>query len=210
MEGQALHDKLREGLPEGAECLDDCPYCPDKPEKASKEGHVSDNAKVFDQETVDSLLDAARLKAADEARAEVADELTTAKEALTEKEEELTKATAEVESLKSANEEREETARIEELADERSEKVAEVTKFSEEQLEERKAGWAKLDEDDFDTVLADLKEVSESAENASKDDGKGKKPKVPKTKLEIERETAGDDAGTETEVVRDFFATLES
>lgn len=206
MEGQELHDQLRKGLPEGADCLDDCPYCPEQPEKASKEGHVSETTKVFDQETVDSLLDAARSKAADEARAEVADELTTAQEALVEKEEELTVATAEVESLKSANTEREEEARIEELADERSEKVAEVTKFSEEQLEERKAGWAKLADDDFDTVLADLKEVSESAEHA-KDDGK--KPKIPKTKLEIERETAGND-GSDTSVVKDFFATLES
>ncbi len=207
MEGQELHDQLRKGLPDGAECLDDCPYCPDKTEKASKEGHVSDNAKVFDQETVDSLLDAARKKAADEARAEVADELTTAKEALEAKDEEFTKATAEVESLKSANTEREEKARIEELADERSKQVAEVTKFSDEQLEERKAGWAKLDDDDFETVLADLKEVSESAEK-SKDDGKNK-PRVPKTKLEASRETAGD-AGSDTEVVKEFFATLES
>lgn len=206
MEGQELHDQLRKGLPEGADCLDDCPYCPIKPEKASKEGHVSENAKVFDQETVDSLLDAARSKAADEARAEVADELATAKDALEAKDEEFTKATAEVESLKSANTEREEKARIEELADERSEKVAEVTKFSEEQLEERKAGWAKLDDDDFETVLADLKEVSETAENA-KDDGK--KPKVPQSKIGAVRETAGD-AGSDTEVVKDFFATLES
>ncbi len=208
MEGQELHDKLRKGLPEGADCLDECPYCPDKPEKASKEGHVSENAKVFDQETVDSLLDAARSKAADEARAEVADELTAAKEALEAKDEEFTKATAEVESLKSANTEREEKIRIEELADERSEKVAEVTNFSEEQLEERKAGWAKLDDDHFETVLADLKEVSESAEKASQENGK-KKPKVPATKLEGTRETAGK-AGTDTEVVKNFFATLES
>jgi hypothetical protein len=207
MEGQELHDQLRKGLPDGAECLDDCPYCPDKTEKASKEGTVSENAKVFDQETVDSLLDAARKKAADEARAEVADELTAAKEALEAKDEEFTKATAEVESLKSANTEREEKARIEELADERSKQVAEVTKFSEEQLEERKAGWAKLDDDDFETVLADLKEVSESAEKA-KDDGKNKS-KVPKTKLDASRETAGD-AGSDTEVVKNFFATLES
>lgn len=207
MEGQELHDQLRKGLPDGAECLDDCPYCPNKTEKASKEGTVSDNAKVFDQETVDSLLDAARKKAADEARAEVADELTAAKEALEAKDEEFTKATAEVEGLKSANTEREEKARIEELADERSKQVAEVTKFSEEQLEERKAGWAKLDDDDFETVLADLKEVSESAEK-SKDDGKNKS-KVPKTKLDANRETAGD-AGSDTEVVKEFFATLES
>ena len=205
MEGQELHDKLREGLPQGAECLDDCPYCPEPPEKASKEGHVSDNAKVFDQETVDSLLDAARSKAADEAREEVADELATANDALEAKDEELTKAVAEVESLKSENTEREDKARLDELADERSAQVAEVTKFSDEQLEERKAGWAKLDDDAFETVLADLKEVSESAETASND---GKKPKVPKTKLDGDRETAGN-TGTDTERVRKFFDTLQ-
>lgn len=205
MEGQALHDKLREGLPEGAECLDDCPYHADKPEKASKEGHVSENAKVFDQETVDSLLEAARSKAADEARTEVADELVTAKDALEAKDEELTKATAEIESLKSANTEREEKARLAELADERSEKVAEVTKFSDEQLEERKAGWAELDEDNFESVLADLKEVSEAAEQP---EGDGKKPKIPKTKLEADRETAGE-TGTDKERLENFFGTLQ-
>ncbi len=206
MEGQALHDKLREGLPEGAECLDDCPYCPDKPERASTGGNVSDNAKVFDQETVDSLLDAARSKAADEARAEVAEELATAKDALEAKDEELTKAVAEVESLKSDNDEREETARLDELADERSAQVAEVTKFSDEQLEERKAGWAKMEEVAFEALLADLKEVSESAEQASKDGNK--KPRVPKTKLDADRETAGK-TGTDTERLKEFFGTLQ-
>jgi hypothetical protein len=205
MEGQELHDKLREGLPEGADCLDDCPYHADKPEKASKEGQVSDNAKVFDQETVDSLLDAARSKAADEARAEMADELTAAKDALEAKDEELTKAEAKVASLESENTEREDKARLDELADERSDKVAEVTKFSAEQLEERKAGWAKLDEDNFETVLADLKEVSESAEKAK---GEGGKPKIPKTKLEGDRETAGN-TGTDTEQLKNFFGTLQ-
>jgi hypothetical protein len=205
MEGQELHDKLREGLPEGADCLDDCPYHADKPEKASKEGQVSDNAKVFDQETVDSLLDAARSKAADEARAEVADELAEAKDALEAKDEELTKAEAKVASLESENTEREDKARLDELADERSAQVAEVTKFSEEQLEERKAGWAGLDDDNFATVLADLKEVSETAEKAKEPSGK---PKVPKTKLEGDRETAGN-TGTDTEQLKKFFGTLQ-
>ncbi len=205
MEGQALHDKLRKGLPEGAECLDDCPYHADKPEKASTGGKVSDNAKVFDQETVDSLLDAARAKAADEARAEVADELATAKGDLEAKDEELTKAEAKVASLESENTEREEKARLDELADERSAQVAEVTKFSDEQLDERKAGWAGLDEDNFESVLADLKEVSEAAE---KPEGDGKKPKIPKTKLDGDRETAGK-TGTDTERVKEFFDTLQ-
>jgi len=207
MEGQELHDKLRAELPEDAACINDCPFCADKLEKASKEGHVSENAKVFDQETVDSLLEAARSKAADEARSAADEELAAAQAALAEKDTELTDANAKVEELETEITSRDEKVRLDELADERSGQVAEVTKFSDEQLDERKAGWAKLGDDDFATVLADLKEVSESAEKAAATPGK--KPKVPATQLDGDRETAGD-AGTDMEVVKSFFATQDA
>ena len=125
--------------------------------------------------------------------------------ALEENKAELTKAEAEVEKLNDANTEREETSRIAELADERSDQVKEVTKFSDEQLAERKEGWAKMEDSAFEALLADLKEVSESAESASTEKGK---TKVPKSKLEISRETAGKN-GTDGEVVKKFFGTLQ-
>jgi hypothetical protein len=207
--GQAEHDKLKAELPESAECLADCPYCADNREKASKEEKVS-TEKVYDQESVDALLESARSKAAQEARSEAETELAQAKAALTAKEEELTEAQTKVTTLETQIQERDEKERLSTLADERAVKVTEVTEFSDEQIAERKEGWAKMSEEDFDTLLADFKAVTESAASAN-DDGKGTKkpPKPPTSSIDGTRETAGS-AGTETESMRKFLAGLSA
>lgn len=205
--GQAEHDKLRAELPESAECVADCPYCADSREQASKEEKVSGNEKVYDQESVDALLESARSKAAEEARSEADTELAEAKAALTAKEEELAAAQARVEELTGQIEERDEQERLHTLAEERAAKVTEVTKFSEEQISERKEGWAKMSDEDFDTLLNDFKAVTESA-SSNGDGGEGRKPKTPKSKLDGTRETAGE--STDTDAVKNFFATMES
>lgn len=206
--GQEEHDRLKAELPETAECVADCPYCADSREKASKEENkVSEpNAKVYDQESVDALLESARSKAAEEARSQSETELAEAQTALKAKEEELEAANAKIEELEGQIEERDEKERLDALADERAEKVAEVTEFSEEQISERKEGWAKMSEEDFDALLGDFKAVTESA---SANGGGKNEQKPPKSKIDGTRETAGSH-GTDTESVKKFFAGLNS
>lgn len=208
--GQLEHDKLRAELPESAECVDDCPFCADSREKASKEEKVSDNGKVYDQETLDALLESAREKAADEARKESEDELAQAQAALAEKDDELATANSRIEELEGEIEKRDEEERLEELADERKSQVAEVTDLTDEQLEEHKAGWAKMSEEDFEVRLSELKAVTESARAQSDPKGKKKEAsKAPASKLDGTRETAGK-TGTDTERLRSFLTGASS
>lgn len=185
--GKELHDQLRAELPEVA-CVDECPYCTEKEEASSKEEEqVSD--KVYDQATLDALLADARTKAADDARAEADAKVTELQATLAERDTALAAVQAEVENLKTEIAEREEAERIEALADERAAKVAGVTSFSDEQIAERKLTWAGMTEEAFEATLADLKAVTESAKAHSNG-------KLPKTKVEGTRETAGE-SGTD-------------
>jgi hypothetical protein len=202
--GRQEHDRLRAELPEGSTCISNCPYCAEDArsrEKASKEEKVSDGNKVYDQETVDALLESARSKAAEEARAEAEDELTEAQATIAKKDEELEAANKQNEELQAEIDKRDEEARLAELAEERKSKVAEVTDLTEEQLDEHKAAWAKMSEEDFDVRLAELKAVTESAKASSEEKGK---EKTPKSKFDSTRETAGKE-GTDTERMRSFL-----
>jgi hypothetical protein len=203
--GRQEHDRLRAALPEGSECIADCPYCAesaDNREEASKEEKVSENAKVYDQETVDALLESARSKAAEEARAEAEDQLAEAQATIAKKDEELEAANKQVEELQGEIETRDEKARLAELAEERKSQVAEVTDLTDEQLDEHKAAWAKMSEEDFEGRLSELKAVTESAKASSEEKGK---EKTPKSKLDTTRETAGKE-GTDTERMRKFLS----
>lgn len=200
--GQVEHDKLKAELPESAQCVADCPFCADTREKASKEEKVSENNKVYDQDTVDTLLEAARSKAAEEARSENESALAQAQAALTEKDEAVATANARIEELEGEIKDRDEQARIAELSDLRASEVAEVTDLSEEQLEQLKVGWAKMSDEDFAARKAELQAVTESAK--AHGDGKKKEPKVPDSKLDGTRETAGS-TGTDTERLKAFF-----
>lgn len=183
--GKELHDELRAELPDSA-CIDNCPYCTEVEEASSKEEEqVSD--KVYDQATLDALLADARTKAADDARAEADTQLAELQATLAERDTALAAVQAEVENLKTEIAEREEAERLATLAEERAAKVADVTAFSEEQIEERKETWAGMTEEAFEATLADLKAVTESA----KAHGNGNN-KLPKTTVNGTRETAGE------------------
>lgn len=204
--GRQEHDRLKAELPEGSACIANCPYCAEdarNQEEASKEEKVSDGNKVYDQETVDALLESARSKAAEEARAESEDQLAEAQATIAKKDEELEAANKQNEELQSEIDKRDEEARLAEIAEERKSQVAEVTDLTEEQLDEHKAAWAKMSDEDFEARLAELKAVTESAKaSGDDDDNKGKKP--PKSKLDGTRETAGN-TGTDTERLRSFL-----
>lgn len=193
-----LHDKLRAELPATASCIQDCPFCAET-ESSSKETKVSD--KVYTQEALDALLADARSKAAEEARAETDKALAEVQAQLADKEAALDTATSRVEELENEISKRDEEARLAEIADERAAKVAEVTDFSDDQIEQRKATWAAMSEEAFESVLADFKAVTESAK-AHSDKGDDKKP--PASKFSGTRETAGE-AGTDTKRLRDFL-----
>lgn len=203
--GQELHDRLKAELPEGSACVDDCPYCATDP-KAPLEGGGKVSDKVYDQETLDTLLADARAKAAEEARSEADKELAEVQSKLTEKDAALEKAEAKIEELEGEIAERDRKVKLDEVAEERAAKVAEVTDFSEDQIEERKSGWAELSEEAFTTLLEDFKAVTESAKATGDKDGE-KKP--PKSKFSGERETAGKQ-GTDTSRLREFFAASGS
>ncbi len=198
MNGQELHDMLRADLPDGASCIDDCPFCAKNPEIASrrKEEKVSD--KVYDQEAVDALLASARSKASEEAREDADKRIAELEATLVEKDETLATANAKVEELEGKIEADAETARLDALADERSLKVADVTEFSEEYLAERKAAWASQSEDEFAKTLKDFEAITETAKA-----GPRKPPKS--TKIDPTRETAGDH-GTDVNRLRDFLS----
>lgn len=200
---QELHDKLRAELPEGAACIDDCPYCADPPKAPSKEEDVSE--KVYDQETLDTLVADARSKAAEEARTEADKALAAAQAQITEKDAALVTAQARIEELEGDIAKRDEESRLATVAEERALKVAEVTDFSEDQIKERKAGWAAMDDTSFAAMLADFKAVTESAK--AQGDKDGKKPIT--SKFDGTRETAGK-SGTDVSKLRELFAVQAS
>lgn len=198
MNGQELHDMLRADLPDGASCMNDCPFCAKIPEVASqrKEDKVSD--KIYDQEAVDALLASACSKASEEAREEADKQIASLEATLVEKDETLTTANAKVEKLEGKIEDDAEQARLDTLADERALQVAKVTEFSEDYLAERKAAWASQSEEDFVKTLADFEAITETAKVSTK-----KPPKS--TKIDTTRETAGEQ-GTDVNRLREFLS----
>lgn len=199
-----LHDKLKAELPESASCIDNCPFCAETEQSSEGEEKVSDN-KVYTQEALDALLADARTKAAEEARAEADKALAEVQAQLTERESALEAATSRLEELQGEIEKRDEDARLAQVAEERAEKVSEVTDFTEEQIDERKAVWASLTDEAFASVLADFKTATESAK-AHGGSGSGK---LPASKFEATRETAGG-AGTDTKRLREFLMASDS
>lgn len=183
--GQEEHDRLKAELPTGAACIADCPYCAESG-KASKEERVSE--LKYDQETLDALVESALSKAAQEAALESDTKVAELQAQLEEKSEALVAAEAKVTELEGQIAEEVEKARLADVAVERASQVAEVTAFTEQQIEERQTAWAEMSEEAFAAMLEDFKSVTENAR--AQDDGDGKK-KTPASKLSGTRETAG-------------------
>lgn len=193
-----LHDEilvkvLEQGLEHDSSS---CKHC--KEVASQQEEEVSED-KIYDQNALDALIAAEVEKAVSEASAELTselDETRAANEALTSA---LEASKTEVEDLKTQIESRDEAARLTDLSNARAEQVREAKLFNEEQIEERKDTWAKMDEGAFEALLKDYSLVVETAQ-AVEDN------KKVSTKVDLTRETAGEE-GTESSV-SPFFDTL--
>lgn len=190
-----LHNLLLEKKPEGAEHDESkCPVC--------LIGEISEEEKVAEitQEQHEALLEAAVEKAKSELASDHDAEILSLNEQLSQAKEEKEALEARIAEFETQEKQREEEARLEALAEERVELVraAEVN-FSDEQIESRKDQWAKMDEEEFNTLLEDYKEVAQAAVSEAKSNGDGK----PNSSFTGTRETAGDK--TTPNALEEFF-----
>lgn len=190
--GKDLHDfLLREGGDFKSHNPEQCVHCA---AKASWEGkYVAE--KILDQDQHDQLVAAAVEKAVAEARAEADKEILRLTTELDNFKDQLEKSEQRIEELDTEIARRDDEARLRELADERAKKIKEVANFSDEQIESRKDGWAKLDEAQFEAVLEDFKTVVAQAKEVAQESTK------PETSFSGTRETAGED-GSEFKALR--------
>jgi len=200
--GRTLHDALLEIQPEGAVHDPLCPLCAETASE-HKEEDVTDQA-IFTEEQHEQLLTSAVEKALETASAATDTEILRLNEQLEEAAKALAEKDTEVEDLKSTITAREESDRLEALADERVEAVQAVANFSAEQIEDRKESWSKMDDEAFVAYLDDIKVVLEAAADA--DDGDDDEPD---TTFDGTRATAGKE-GTELGAVSAFLTGLSA
>jgi len=198
--GRTLHDALLEIKPEGVVHDEFCPFCTEAASEHEEED-VTDQA-IFNEEQHEQLLASAVEKALEEASALTDKEILRLNEQLEEAEKALTEKDTELASLQSTITDREESDRLEALADERVELVQAVANFSDEQVDARKASWAKMDEDAFSGYVADIKVAVAAVETLDSED-------APKSSFDGTRVTAGEE-GTETGAVKSFLSGLTS
>jgi len=196
MTEQKKHDLLMEMRPDGASHDESvCMYCT---RKASEEGTVAEDQKIFTQEQHEQLLATAVERASAEARAEADAEVLSLNEQLEAATKAADEATRAIAELEAAIAERDEAERLATLVGERVESVKAVATFSDEQIEKRKESWSKMDDEAFAIYLEDLQSVAESAAKAVEEGD------APKTGFDGTRVTAGEE-GTELDVVKTFF-----
>lgn len=189
---RVVHDWLLEHKPEAANHdATNCSFCV---EKASTEENKVAEDKIFTQEQHEQLLAAAVESAISEATSKMDAEVLR----LNEKVEELEMATEgkdqTIDELKASIEERDEKARLAELAAERRELVRAKANFTDEQLDARAESWAKMEEDEFNAYLEDIEAVAK----ASKSDT------TPPSIFESTRETASE--GDELAVLKGILS----
>lgn len=183
MTNQQKHDLLMELRPDDAQHDEAvCMFCITK---ASEEEKVAEKKEaIFTQEQHEQLLATAVEKASIEAKAGVDAEVLS----LNEKLKAVTKAAEEsaetITKLEKATADRDEAERLAVLEGERVVAVKAVAKFSDEQIEKRKESWSKMDDDDFEAYLEDIKAIAA----VKPDDDPSKKPT-----FDITRTTAGAD-----------------
>jgi len=189
MTNQQKHDLLMELRPDDAS--HDEAVCMLCTVKASEEENVADDLAIFTQEQHEQLLATAVEKASAEARADVDSEVLS----LNEKLEAATKAAEEsaetIATLETAIADRDEAERLAVVEGERVAAVKAVATFSDEQIEKRKESWTKMEEEDFEAYLEDIKTVATAKAEGEEGDGS------PKTNFDGTRTTAGaDDDGS--------------
>jgi chromosome segregation ATPase len=195
-----LHDALLEIKPEGVVHDEFCPFCTEAASEQEEED-VTDQA-ILNEEQHEQLLASAVEKALEEASASTDKEILRLNTQLEEAEKALVEKDTEIEGLKSTITDREEDDRLEALASERVELVQAVANFSDEQIDARKASWAKMDDEVFEDYLGDIKTALAAAEKP-----KGEEP--PKSSFDGTRVTAGEE-GTEMGAVKSFLTGLSS
>lgn len=198
MSDKVLHDLMLEIKPESANHNEDkCPICSEKA-RASQEEKLSD--AIFSQEQHEKLVAAAVEKATEEFRKESDEEVLRLNEQLKQAEESATAKDEKISELEAQIAAREEQDRLEELADERAEQVKAVATFSDEQIEARKMSWAKKDEEEFNALLEDYKEIAKASSGSEE----GEEPPTSDT-FDGTRETAGEQ--NEGTALASFFET---
>jgi len=197
--GRTLHDALLEIKPEGVVHDEFCPFCTEAASEQEEED-VTDQA-IFNEEQHEQLLASAVEKALAEASALTDKEILRLNEQLEEAEKALAEKDIEVANLQSTITDREESDRLEALASERVELVQAVANFSDEQIDARKASWAKMETEDFTAYLDDIKvAVAAVAKPLSV---------VPETEFDGTRVTAGEE-GTDIGAVKSFLTGLSA
>ena len=198
--GRTLHDALLEIKPEGVVHDEFCPFCTEAASEQEEED-VTDQA-IFNEEQHEQLLASAVEKALEQASALTDKEILRLNEQLEEAEKALTEKDVELATLQSTITDREEDDRLEALASERVELVQAVANFSDEQIDVRKASWAKMEPESFEGYLDDLKTAVAAAE-------KPKEEEAPKSSFDGTRVTAGEE-GTDMGAVKSFLTGLSS
>lgn len=156
---------------------------------------MADGDTIFTREQHEQLLQSAVERASTEARAAADAEVLSLNEQLTVANQTIADRDATIEELRAQIAERDEAERLATLAEERAKLVQEAANFSADQVKARKETWAKMAEGDFAVYLEDIREAAKAS---------GEKTKLPETKLDGTRETAGD-AGDEKSVITAFF-----
>ena len=192
---QRIHDLLLANKPDGAEHDPlSCAFCTNK---ASEEEEDDVTDAVFTKEQHEQLLASAIEEARTEAVASADAEILTLNEQLDAAKATLEEQTTAITELETNISDRDEEVRLNELAGERVAAVKAVANFTDEQIDERKASWAKMSEEDFAAYLEDIQVIAKAAVEKKTDD-------PPKTKFDGTRATAGED-GTEGSALDEFF-----
>jgi len=194
-----IHDFLLANRPEGAaHDVTSCGFC--TATASDQEENVSADQKIFTQEQHEQLLASAVEKAVGETTVSTDGEILRLNGQLEEAKTALVERDTAITELNSKIAAREEEDRLNVLTDERVEQVKAVASFSDEQIEARKAGWAKMDPEVFASVLEDYAAVAKAAVEP-----KSPTTDLPKTSFDGTRQTAGE-ASTEVGVVERFFS----
>jgi hypothetical protein len=162
------------------------------------EEDVSSTEKLFTEEQHEALVASAVEKAIAEAAKANDVEILALNEKLVAAEEMIAERDATIGAFEATVAAREEADRLDALAHDRASLVKAVANFSDEQIEQRRMSWAKMDEEVFTAYLDDIKVVASVSKNVVDN--------LSKSKFDGTRETAGE-SGTEKGIIAAFFST---
>lgn len=193
-EAKTVHDWLLKHKPEEVDhAPESCKLCTSNA-STQEEQVAEDKKEIFTQEQHEQLLAAAVEKGIAEATSKMDGEVLHLNEQVEALQKDIESRDATIADLEKAQTEREENDRLAALATERAGKVKEKANFTDEQLEARKDGWAKMSDEDFEAYLEDIETVAKASTSSD----------APKTVFEGVRETAT--GGTEMSAIKAFLS----